>query len=805
MKRLVFFLSLLIFIRGSLFAQNSQRLFQNYSFKDNILTLQVSDGTIYIQPYTSQIVEVKFVSKLQKAIDSSHAVILQPQKIKAKLNSTKQDISLETEGISVRVQKKPFQIQFFYKNNFLTQEREGFFTTKDSLKGVQLQLNALEALYGTGSRAMPFNRRGNRLELYNKPHYGYENDAPLMNYSLPVVLSTQKYLVFFDNATKGFVDLGKTIPNALSFEHIGGRMAYYIISGDEFYQIVQAYTELTGKQPLPPAWAFGNFASRYGYRSEKQVREVVAQFKQKQIPLSAVILDHYWYGEGEIKKSVGMGDLDWHRPNWQNGEQMVQDFNKQGIKTILITQPFVLTNSKNFAEVSEKKLLATDKQGKPFIISNFYFGETALLDIFKPQTQAWFWGKYKKHTAQGVAGWWGDLGEPEMHPQEMQHVAGSADEVHNIFGHYWAKMIYEGYQKDFPNKRPFILMRAGFAGSQRFGLIPWSGDVAHSWAGFQPQPALALNMNLTGLAYMHSDLGGFAEAKANGKNDELYLRWLEYGAYQPIFRPHSQEEVPSEPIFYDEPTQTKAANIIRKRYAMFPYHYTLAYHNSVMGCPMMRPLFWEEPQNQELWFIGDTYLWGEDLLIAPVLQPQQKIRKVYLPKTALWYDFNRPDLPAFQGGRWYDCNVENAPMPVFVRQGAFLVEITKDIEKFNTKALQISYFLDKSFNNNERFVYFDDGETPLNSTSGGEKLNFKAEKKLDKVTLLFTQEILNKGYASMPEVREIKLVIYGMSNKPKNFRINGKKLKENTIRWQNQSVEVNFQWKKGEKIKVEWQ
>ena len=138
---------------------------------------------------------------------------------------------------------------------------------------------------------------------------------------------------------------------------------------------------------------------------------------------------------------------------------------------------------------------------------------------------------------------WGDLGEPEVFPSKVITAGGKADEVHNIYGHNWAKLLADGYKKDFPTQRPFILMRAGYSGSQRFGMVPWSGDVSRSWGGLQSQMEIALQMGMQGLGYMHSDLGGFA---GDYFDNELYLRWLQYGVFNPIFRPHAQEEVASE-------------------------------------------------------------------------------------------------------------------------------------------------------------------------------------------------------------------------------------------------------------------
>ena len=227
---------------------------------------------------------------------------------------------------------------------------------------------------------------------------------------------------------------------------------------------------------------------------------------------------------------------------------MIQDLKEKGVKTILITDPFVLTTSDRWEEALEEDILGKQKNGEVYTY-DFYFGNTAIIDIFKEEGRAWFWNIYKKYTDVGVAGWWGDLGEPELHPSDLIHATGTADELHNIYGHEWAALVYNGYKNHYPDVRPFILMRAGYSGSQRYGMIPWSGVVNRSWGGLRSQPEIALQMGMQGMGFMHSDLGGFAGPNLD---DELYLRWLQYGVFQPIYRPHSQEEVTSEPVFRTE-------------------------------------------------------------------------------------------------------------------------------------------------------------------------------------------------------------------------------------------------------------
>jgi alpha-glucosidase (family GH31 glycosyl hydrolase) len=789
--------SLLLLLTQYTFAQNPQRQYKTHRSSKHTLVVQTNDGTLSLRAFNPHIIEVSFEKTGFQNPDSSHAIVLKPQKTKINLKVTNQTLEWATSALKVVIQKKPFQLSFYRGKQLITSEAAGYFETKgkqDYLKGFAFNLDKNEYLYGTGERALPMNRRGYRLELYNKAHYAYSNESKLMGYNIPLVLSSKKYALYFDNAPKGFIDLGKTNPNQLTFESIGGKMTYYFIAAPSLAQVVSQYTSLTGRQPLPPRWALGNIATRYGYRNEDQVKEVVKAYQDKDFPLDAVILDHYWYGKGEIKKSVAMGDLDWYAPNWKSGAGLVADLKKQNIQTVLITQPFVLTNSKNFVATSQQGLLTKDAQGKTFVIPDFYFGKTGLLDIFQPATCQWFWSKYKKHINTGVHGWWGDLGEPEMHPSAMRHTQGKADDLHNVFGHYWAKLIAEGYQKEYPKVRPFILMRAGFAGSQRFGLIPWSGDVSRTWGGLQSQIPLALNMSLAGLSYMHSDLGGFAGDKLN---PELYTRWLQYGVFQPIYRPHSQEAVPSEPIYYADSTQKIVRKFIKLRYQMLPYNYTLAYENATKGTPLMRPLFFLEPNNQKLYQENSQYLWGNDFLVAPILKKGQTSVQVYFPKGYNWVDFWSDKV--YKGGTTATIAVSLDKIPVFVRTGAFIpmVEGLSNTSKYSSKNLTVHYYFDESLKEEqEGLMYEDDGKNAQAlKRKKYELLEFEAEPEDGYFEIEFGRS--RRSYKGAPKRRKVTLVIHNkkFTTIKKAEKIDKKSVQLTYDAAKNQTT-ITFVWKK---------
>nr|WP_315467738.1 TIM-barrel domain-containing protein [uncultured Undibacterium sp.] len=695
----------------SAYAQNPQRQLLQVKHSPSHISITTNDGQYQITPYSTEVFETRFIPKgevLTPFDQQSHAVVGKPQKVKMQFEETAQQINYVSSGISVRIQKAPFQISYFYQGKLLTSEKLGYEkidTAEKNKERISFNLDAQEALYGAGARALGMNRRGHRLPLYNKAHYGYEEQSSQMNFAIPLVYSSKMYGIHFDNAAIGTLDLDSAKDNSLSYETIGGRKTYQIIAGKSWANVITNYTQLTGRQPLPPRWAFGNFASRFGYHSEAEARQVIAKYRAEQIPVDAIIFDLYWFGK-EVKGT--MGNLAFDQDNFKNPKGMIADFNQQGVKTVLITEPFILTTSNRWQEAVQEKNLATDQAGKPFTY-DFYFGNTGLIDLFQPKARDWFWNIYKDLAQQGVAGVWGDLGEPEVHPSELRHANGQlgADQVHNIYGHEWAKLVAQGYQKDFPTQRPFILMRAGYSGSQRFGLIPWSGDVNRTWGGLRSQPEIALQMGMQGLAYMHSDLGGFAGANLD---DELYARWLQYGVFQPIFRPHAQEDVPSEPIFRAAKAKQLAKAAIELRYRLLPYNYTLAFENQQQGLPLMRPLFFVEPDNEKLRAHSASYLWGNDFLVQPIMQAGQQQADVLFPK-GNWIDFYTGQV--FVGGASHTVKVSEEHIPVFVRAGAFIpmAKPMQSTQFYNEKELELHYYHDASIRQSKGKMYEDDGLT----------------------------------------------------------------------------------------------
>ncbi len=684
------------------------------------------------------------------------------------LEETATTLTLKFNNISAHVDKSTHVISYSVNGKVVAKEQDGL-NISDNGVSLSFALDENEKLYGGGQRVLGMDRRGHSMPLYNKAHYGYTTSSNQMYFGLSAVMSSKNYSILFDNTASGELDIGKTNSDELLFKAQGGRASYIMVLGENLEDTVTNTVAVTGKQPLPPRWLLGNFASRFGYKSQNEVMDVVDAFNTQDIPVDAVVLDLYWFGK-DIKGH--MGNLSWDTATFPEPEKMISELRAQDVKTVLITEPFILTTSKQWESAVANNALAQNDNGAPYTF-DFYFGNTGLVDVFSEAGQDWFWQYYEKLAAQGVAGWWGDLGEPEVHPDDIQHMwqskKVSGAEVHNAYGHQWAKTVYNNLTELQPDTRPFVLMRSGFLGSQRYGMVPWTGDVSRSWGGLKPQVELALQMSVFGMAYTHSDLGGFAGGETF--DPELYTRWLQFGTFSPVFRPHAQDNIAPEPIFHADPAKSIARKFIQLRYDMLPYNYSLAFENALYGTPLMRPLAMAYGESD--WFENaDSYLWGDGLLVSPVTSANQTEWPTLLPE-GVWFDFFSDT--KYQGGQTVNYPLSQDNFPVWVKAGSFMpmADGLSRTEQFDARKIEMHYWHDNSVNSSSYTYYEDDGKNPASVKKGlYTKLQLSASVD-EKAALTLTLDS-EGSYIGMPKQRDITYVVHGLSEKPQSVSLDGR-------------------------------
>lgn len=642
---------------------------------------------------------------------------------------------------------------------------------RDGKLMMKLSTTSSGAMYGAGERGHSFDLRGDTLVMYNRPTYGYGNGderISQMNITMPLFISSDGFALIFDDYAAAEMILGNPIeyitesPEAVS---------YYFINGvATLADVVEQLSAITGRQDLPPLWALGYITSKYGYRTQQETLDVVDRLKREGYPLDGIVLDLYWYGKEE-----DMGRLDWDPVQWPEPEKMLSQLDRKGVKTVTISQPYVLRNGRgveNYDSLAPKGIFAMDSTGGPMEVE-IWVGKGGMFDVSNPVTQAWLYNRYGQLTDMGVGGLWGDLGEPEKHPDGTIHANGlKARQYHNRYGNEWSAIIHKLYKERYPDRRLMSLMRGGTTGLQTNSVFPWSGDVSRSWAGLQPQVRIMLNTGLSGLGYIHHDVGGFAIDKEHPIDPELYIRWLQLGLFSPMLRTHSQEY--AEPYHYPEYSSI-IKRLIRERYRWLPYNYTLAYENAVKGWPLVRPITFHGGSTVLRDTVSDEYLWGNEVLVAPVMHQGAVSRRIIFPE-GLWLDLSDPR-------KAYSGTVADYPapldvLPVFVKAGAIIP--TADYSMDNTAdydpaRLTINYFPFRGIKSS--YTLFDDNRMTQNTLSSGEYrlIHFAGDCLADGD---FSVDISSEGtYTGAPKMITFTFKAEGLDRKPESVTVDGRKIK----------------------------
>ena len=616
----------------------------------------------------------------------------------------------------------------------------------DGLTETSLLIGEPGTWRGGGERGHSIAMNGDTLVMYNRQNYGYTGSDPRikqMNITMPVVLSDRGFALVFDDYAAAELILGNPVKYITESRK---PVSYYYVYGATPAELTRNLTELTGRQPLPPMWALGYITSKYGYRTQAETEGTVDTLKQAGYPLDGIVLDLYWYG-----KEADMGRFEWEPEQWPDAKGMLASLKDRGVNTVAISQPYVIRDGRgaaNFDSLSAAGALLRDAAGAVQPVET-WVGKGGMLDVSSPRDRQWLYEQYRRLTDMGMGGWWGDLGEPEVHPESGVHANGLPTRLyHNKYGNDWSEIIAGLYESKYPDRRLMTLMRGGTTGLQRFSVFPWSTDVSRSWGGLEPQIRIMLNSGLSGLGYMASDLGGFAVGD-EAYMPELYLRWLQLGLFSPVFRTHGTKF--AEPYHYPM-YEKELLQLVKDRYRWLPYNYTLAYENSTKGWPLVRPLDFHGDKGQGT---DDEFLWGRDVLVAPVLTEGARSRNVYLPGGSRWIDMNNTESVYAGGSTAAAYPAPLGTLPLFVRAGAFIP--TADYSMDNTGDYRADRFTINYYplpDVKSGYTLFDDNRmTPGTIERGQYRLiHFEGKDSAKKTTIRLSSE---GTYPGAPAVVEL--------------------------------------------------
>ena len=545
-------------------------------------------------------------------------------------------------GVRVRLSRRPARLTFRTADGRMTAGDEP--ACRLSWSGAEVRgdwrLHAGDHFFGMGERGGPLDKRGSVLLNWNQDVPDHEPWTDPLYQAHPMTLvvnGCSAYGVFLDDPRRSWFDFGKTSSAAWSFGVEGGELNYYFLTGPSVAEVLGRYAALVGPTPLPPRWALGYHQCRWGYKSAARIRRLAQDFRRRRIPCDALWLD--------IDHMDGYRCFTWNRRRFPQPQRLVQELRRQGFRTVVIVDPGIKREPGYavYDEGAKGGHFCRGADGKTYV-GEAWPGRCVFPDFTRPATRAWWGSLYRGPVEDGVAGFWNDMNEPADFSQPehtpplsiRMHNDGEPSDhrrLHNVYGMQMARATFEGLGRLRPDKRPFVLTRAGFAGVQRYAAV-WTGDNQSRWEHLRMSIPMLLNMGLSNIVFCGADIGGFGRTCSA----ELFTRWLQVGIFYPFCRVHTAGGPEQDPLSYGPKHERLNRRAIELRYRLLPYLYTEFEHAAAAGLPLLRPLLLDFPRHPAVHRAEHEFMFGRQLLAAPVLEEGARVRS-FVPPAGDWYEF----------------------------------------------------------------------------------------------------------------------------------------------------------------------
>lgn len=620
------------------------------------------------------------------------------------LTETPNAVSIKTDEVEVLVRRSPLLIEFRDAKTgavINADERPLVYDAKGRLKSMMFDPNAGvfvaaskklgfdEHFYGLGEKASRLDKRRSSFVNWNSDTPGYVEGRDPIYQTVPFYLGLENgnaYGIFFDNSYRSYFDFGKSSQQRAWFGAEGGEMNYYFFYGPSILKILNRYADLTGRMPLPPMWALGHQQSRWSYYPEAMVNQVVREYRQRDLPLDVIHLD--------IDYMQAYRVFTWDNTRFPNPKEMIKRLGEQGVKVVTIVDPGVkhqptstqasassdpLASQEQsyyvFNEGVAKNYFQKRKDGRLFV-PRVWPGDSVFVDYSAPDARRWWGDLHRAYTDAGVAGIWMDMNEPADFVDQTgknQIDVVSYDEGENsthaknrnVFALLMARATYEGLERLQPDKRPYTITRAAYAGVQRYATM-WTGDTNSTWDGLSLSIPMFQSLGLSGQPFVGSDVGGFM-GRGNG---ELLTRSYQVSFLAPFCRNHKTiDGYDQEPWRFGKHYEDIIRKYLKLRYELLPFLYTNLETAHRTGAPLFRPLVINYQDDESTYNLDDQFMVGDDLLVAPILSPGITSRLMYLPR-GTWYDYwtNKK----YSGGTTLRVDAPLETVPLFVRGGAII-------------------------------------------------------------------------------------------------------------------------------------
>ncbi|MGA9226161.1 MAG: TIM-barrel domain-containing protein, partial [Mesobacillus sp.] len=654
----------------------------------------------------------------------------------------KKEYTISTEELTIKISKAPFGVKFLDKQGNVINEdylQNGAASGYENGKPyVFKKTEKGENFYGFGEQAgLNFNQRGESIGMWNTDAYSYNKDTKYVYTSIPFFMGLKDkkaYGILFDNSYRSYYEMASESDDYYYFYANGGPLTYYFMNGPEISDVLDIYTELTGKMDLPAEWTLGLHQSKWEYQADEIVK-VAKTYREKKIPLDTMHFD--------IDYMDGYRVFTWSEKYKQALKQLKS---MPGFHAIAINDPAVKKdeNYRLYQEGTKNDYWAKNADGTPFI-GPVWPGDSAFPDFSKKEVRDWWAKNHSVLFDAGIDGIWNDMNEPAVfldgpefnHTMPLNSYFGYENdkklqtEYHNLYGHDEAEATYNAWAMNKPADRPFVLTRDMFAGTQRYAAL-WTGDSVSNWEHLQMSIPMNTNIGLSGVSFVGNDIGGFAKRP----DAELFARWMEVGAFLPFSRIHYDSDAKSEikqgqePWAFGPEVEKISKKYIEMRYQLLPYLYNAFQDSAETGKPVQQPLVYHYQEDENTYNINDQFMFGDSMMLAPVVTQGQTSRNVYLPKGETWVDFWTSK--EYNGGQTIKVDAPLAHLPIFVKKDSMIP--TREVQQYTGEKDLTNLVLDTYLKNEATYSFYeDDGESLDHQKGEFDVTDFHITKKHNKI------------------------------------------------------------------------
>jgi alpha-glucosidase len=753
--------------------------------------LTAGRAKVRITVFDDATVRVRVVPQGNFPKDYSWAVISAPQPPTVKVEDAKNELKLTAGNNVVIVQKSPLLIRFTDTagRELLADEPTLPMAFDGSRVRVWKKMPTDENYYGLGDKTGPMNRRNRAFTMWNSDVFGWGESTDPMYKTLTFFMGLRKgtaYGVFFDNTYRSSFDFGKESPDYFSFGAEGGELNYYFFAGPDPKKVVQEYTALVGRSPLPPLWSLGYQQSRYSYYPEARAREIATTLREKNIPADVLYFD--------IDYQQGNAPFTINREYFPHFEQMIADLRTRGFHTVLITDLHIKKDPGHgyapYDSGIKNDAFIKKPDGSPFV-GVVWPGESVFPDFTLTRARDWWGTLNKDFVGMGVAGFWNDMNEPALFeradktmPLDTLHRLDDGTTldhraIHNVYGMENVRATYEGLRKLQPDERPFVLTRAAYSGTQRYAAT-WTGDNSSTWNHLNMSTPMLLSLGLCGYAMVGDDIGGFAGSPPA----DLLTRWFEVGALNPIYRDHTAKGTADQEPWVNGPQhEAIRRRYVELRYKLLPYIYSIVEESSRTGLPFMRPVFLDYPQAEDFYGNNRDFLFGRDLFVAPVTTEMVDAEEVQLPPGD-WYDYWTARKLSSKSKITLHPALDE--MPLYVRAGAIIPTqpLVQNTGEKPSGPLQLRVY---AGDNCHGSLYEDDGHSFAYQRGDLLRVNYSCQVSPALITVTSTTE----KNSFQPWWNSVEVSVFGVAAQPKEVRIGDRTIHEWRYDGQTHSVILN--------------